>query len=98
MQRNAHLRAIYARHNPFSLREKVAEGRMRVPSGRKNGRKSDKKPPKPTKIDALRAFQRKKARQNRRRVRNRTHDAVSLYDPLADDAKSALRTHVIACM
>ncbi|MEX1232030.1 MAG: hypothetical protein WEB58_17430 [Planctomycetaceae bacterium] len=42
MQRNAHFSALCARHNPFSLREKVAAGRMRVPLRRKNAKKTTK--------------------------------------------------------
>ncbi|MEX1231158.1 MAG: hypothetical protein WEB58_13010, partial [Planctomycetaceae bacterium] len=42
MQRNAHRSALCARRNPFSPREKVAEGRMRAPSERKNDQKVTK--------------------------------------------------------
>jgi hypothetical protein len=48
MHRNALCSALCARRNPFSPREKVAEGRMRAPSDRKNDQKITKNDEKST--------------------------------------------------
>ncbi|MEX1232642.1 MAG: hypothetical protein WEB58_20520, partial [Planctomycetaceae bacterium] len=93
--------ALCARRKPFSLREKVAEGRMRAPSDRKNDEKVTKnhqKRQKSTLCAHFRVIQCEKSPRKRHRVRNRTHDTVSPYEPLTGARNCALRTHVIACM
>jgi hypothetical protein len=64
MRITAHFSVLCARHNSFSPREKVAEGRMRAPSGRKNDEKVTKNHQKRQKSTLCAHFSAKKRAEN----------------------------------